>query len=60
LLSLFERNYDLAEEVVSEARKMALIEEETIKAITERGWRNVFFNYKNDLGGHEEDWRVLR
>ncbi|MEM4576680.1 MAG: phosphate uptake regulator PhoU [Candidatus Nezhaarchaeales archaeon] len=34
--SLFERNYALAEEVVSEAKKMALIEEEALKAIAER------------------------
>ncbi|MEM4425883.1 MAG: PhoU domain-containing protein [Candidatus Nezhaarchaeales archaeon] len=47
---LFERNYDLAEEVVSEARKMALIEEETMKAITERGGETFSSTIKMILG----------
>ncbi|MDH5815646.1 MAG: phosphate uptake regulator PhoU [Candidatus Nezhaarchaeota archaeon] len=48
--SLFERNYDLAEEVVSEARKMALIEEETMKAITERSGETFSSTIKMILG----------
>ncbi|MEM0316434.1 MAG: phosphate uptake regulator PhoU [Candidatus Nezhaarchaeales archaeon] len=48
--SLFERNYDLAEEVVSEARKMASIEEETMKAITERSGETFSSTIKMILG----------
>lgn len=39
--SLFSRSYDLAEEVVSEARRVALIEGEAVKYITERAGKPV-------------------
>ncbi|MEM2849908.1 MAG: phosphate uptake regulator PhoU [Candidatus Bathyarchaeia archaeon] len=44
--SLFKRDYLLAEEVVSEAKKMALMEAEVIKTITEKTGRTVSPNVR--------------